>query len=100
MPRTVQLQLSKSSRICERIATDRHGHIVATLFALGANVPRHPPDRRVVEQQGFGHALQNVNQKIVPPDVRELMQQQRLQMLSRQTAERPYWDQYHRTQPA
>ena len=100
MRRAVRFQLRQRARIGEHVARDGDGHIVAAQFALGANVPRHPPDRGVVEQQRFGDALQDVDQIIVPPDVRQLMQQQRLQMLGRQTAERAHRDQHHGTQPA
>src|ERR1700684_539405 len=86
MRRAVRFQLRQSARISERISTDRYGHIVAAQLALGAYVPRHPPDRGMVEQQSFGGALQNVDQIIVPANVRQLMQQQRLQMLRGQTA--------------
>jgi hypothetical protein len=63
--RAARLQLRKGSRIRERISANRYGQIVATQFSLGAIVPRHLPDRGVVEQQGFGDALQDVNQVIV-----------------------------------
>ena len=69
----VRFQLRQRARIRERIARDRNGHIVAAQFALGAKVPRHPPDRGMVEQQSFGDALQHIDQIIVPPDVRQLM---------------------------
>ena len=69
-------------------------------LALGANVPRHPPDRGVVEQERFDNALQDVDQIVVPADVRQLMQQERFQLRGRQTAERPYRDQHHGAQPA
>ncbi len=100
MRRAIRFQLRQRTRIRERITADRDGHIVAAQFALGANVPRYPPDRGVIKQQGFGNALQNVDQIIVPPDMRQLMQQQRLQMLRRKTAERSDRHQHHGTQPA
>ena len=58
-----------------RFAQDVRGEPVGDEFAFDADAVRQPPRGRVVEQQGFGRALQQVHQVIVAADVRELMRE-------------------------
>ena len=80
----VPLSSSRSASACAYaygIAAQADGEIVAAVLALGANPPRQPPDGRVIEQQRLDERLQQVDEIVVPADVRELVRQDRLELL-------------------
>ena len=69
------------------------------MLALLPHAPRHPPRRRVVKQQGLDHGLEDADEVVVPPDVRELVGQQRVELERREPRERGRRDEDHRAQP-
>jgi hypothetical protein len=71
-------------RISDPIAAGLERQIVTAELALGPHLPRHPPDRGVVEEQGFDAGLQQVDEIVVPPDVRELVRQKGFELRGRQ----------------
>ena len=93
-------QLGQRGDVDQPIAAHVHGEIVAAVFALGADLRRHPPHRRVIEQQRLDHRLQQVDEIVVTADVRELVREDRLQLLGRQARERRRRQQHHRLHPA
>jgi hypothetical protein len=84
----------------EPIATHFDREIVTAVFAFRAYLRRYPPRRRVIEQQRFDHRLQQVDQIVVPPHVRELVREDGLQLLVRQTGQGCRGKQDDRLQPA
>ena len=52
------------------------------MFALGANSGGQPPDRGVIEQQRLHNALQDVDEVVLPPDVRKLVRNNNAQLLN------------------
>jgi len=66
---------AQRARVRTRVLRRRHHQIVATELAFGTDAARYPPHGRMVEQQPFDHALRQVHQIIVAPNVRELVQQ-------------------------
>jgi hypothetical protein len=74
--------------------------IVAAQLALGADVSGDPPHSRVIEQQRFANALQQVDQVVMPADVRQFMQEKRFQMSRGQSHERADRNQDLRPKPA
>jgi hypothetical protein len=66
------------------VARDGEGQVVAAVLPLGPDAARHPPGRRVVEEQRLDHALKQVDQVIVAQHVGQLVRQQRFEMCRRQ----------------
>ena len=73
--------------------------VVATMFALAADLFRDPPHGRMVEEQGLDRALQQVDEWIPPVHVGQLMQQQRLDLQAWQTLEHSKRQHEHRPEP-
>ena len=61
-----------------RLAIATSGQVVGDLFALDADPARQPPHDRVVEQQRFDHALQQVDQVVMAADVGQFVRRARL----------------------
>ena len=94
------LEVGQRARVGVRIAAQADREIVAAVLALGANPPRQPPHRRVVEQQRLDQRLQQVDEIVVAADVRELVGEDRLELLRREPGQRARRQQHHRPQPA
>ena len=77
-------QLGERRDIDQAIAADRDRQIVAAVLALGAHFGRHPPHGRVIEEQRLDDRLQQVDEIVVPPHVRELVRENRFELLRRQ----------------
>ena len=59
-------------------------HIIAAMLTLRSHPCRNPPDGRVVKQQGLNDTLHQIQQIVLPHNVRELMRQQSFQLITRQ----------------
>ncbi len=93
-------QRRQRPRVARAIPAGFHGHVVAAVLALNPNATRDPPDGRVIEQQRLHDALKQVDQVVVPPDVRQLVGQDRLDLLRRQPRRRRDGHEDHRPEPA
>ena len=81
-------------------ATQPDRFIVAAQFALDAHPMRHPPYRRVIEEQCLDGHLEDIDQIVVPADVCELVSEDGFELLDRQAHRRGRREKNHRTQPA
>ena len=88
--RTAGFPLGQGLYVGQYVAGDGDGHVVAARFALAAEMSGDPPDRGVVEEQRLGDALQDVDQIIVTPDVREFVHEEGFEVFGRQSAERAH----------
>ena len=70
------------------------------MFAFDANVAAHPPNRRVIEQDGLHCDQHHIYDGIEPADMGKLMQDERVQLLRRQARQCRNRDQDHGPQPA
>ena len=75
-------------------------HIVATVFPLAADFARHPPDGGMVEQQRLDNRLQEVDDVVVAPDVRQFVGEKRLDLRRREARQGRRRQQHHGLQPA
>ena len=82
------------------VATGHDREIVAAVLALGADDPRHPPDRRMIEEQRLDGGLHEVHEVVVAADVRELVRDDGLDLLRREAAEHSARHEKRRLQPA
>jgi len=82
------------------VPADGDRHVVAAVLTLLAHPSRRPPDRRVVEQQRLDRRLQQIHEVVVPPDMRQLVGEQRVELQGRQPDQGARRQQDHRTQPA
>ena len=98
--RTQPFELGERRRVGHRIAAQAHREIVAAVLALDADPARQPPHRRVIEQQRLDERLQQVDEVVVTPDVRELVREDRLELVRRQAGQRARRQQDDRLQPA
>src|SRR4030095_11980152 len=55
------------------IAAGLDHHVVAAVLAFDSNLPRAPPDRRMVEEKRFDERLQHVDEVIMPAHMSELV---------------------------
>jgi len=58
------------------------------MFAFNPYLSAHPPDCRMIEQDGFGRDQHDVCQGIEPTDVSQFMHYQRIQLLRQKSANR------------
>ncbi|KAF7962989.1 hypothetical protein AWV80_14985 [Cupriavidus sp. UYMU48A] len=56
-----------------RLTDDAHGKIIRDVLAFFAEATGQPPDRRMEEKQCLDHALQEVDEVIHAPDMREFV---------------------------
>ena len=68
-------------------AADADREVVAAVFARVADLPRHPPHRRVIEEQRLDDGLREVHEVVVPPHVRELVRDDRFELRHAQAGE-------------
>ena len=80
-------EVGKRLRVSIRIAAQADRKIVAAVLALDADAARQPPDRRMIEEQRLDERLQQVHQVVVAADVRELVREDRFELLRRQPCE-------------
>ena len=99
-PLTKRLEIGKRAGVGDRITTQADGEVVAAVLALRANASRQPPDGGVIEEQRLDERLQEIDQIVVAPDVRELVRQNRLELLGRQAGQRARRHQHDRLDPA
>ena len=83
-----------------RIAAHQDCEIVAAVLALFPDAARYPPHRRMIEEQHFDDALEEVHEVVVAAHVSQLVREQHLELLRRQTGERTGRHEDHGTQPA
>ena len=79
-------EIGQRPGVGDRIAAEADREIVAAVLALDADPPREPPDRGVIEQECLDQRLQEVDQVVVTADVRELVRENRLELLRRSPA--------------
>jgi len=75
--------LFQSSQRCDvlvRIATHRHHQVVTTVFTLRADDAGDPPHCRMVEEEALDYRLQQVHQVVAASDVRQFVQQDRIDL--------------------
>jgi hypothetical protein len=95
-----RFELGQRPRVRDAIAAEGDGEIVAAVFALGPGLARQPPHARMVEEQRLDRGLHQVGEIVVPPHVRQLVSENRLQLVWRQPGERARWHEHHRLEPA
>ena len=71
-------QFCQRRDIDQPVAAHFHRHIVTAVFPFLSHLSGYPPHRGVIEQQGFNHRLQQVDQVIVAPHVCQFVRQDRL----------------------
>jgi len=96
----VLLQRGQRRGVLVRAALRRHYQIVTTVFTFGADHAGNPPDGGVIERQAFHENLQQIHQIIVPPDMRQFVQQDGFHLVGAQTCEQPHRYQDHGTKMA
>ena len=94
------LHRGQGSGVTDAVAGEAHGQVVAAVLALDANLVRDPPDSRVIKTECFYDGLQHVDEVIVPPDVSQLVPQQRFKLFRAQARQGAGWHEDHRPQPA
>ena len=94
------LEIGQRVRVGVRIAAQAHRQIVAAVLALDADPARQPPHRRVIEEQRLDERLQQVDEVVVAADVRQLVREDRLELLRRQSSQRARRKQHDRLEPA
>ena len=82
---TEPLDGGERAGVGDDVAAGSHREIVAAVFALLPDLPADPPDRRVVEEQGLDARLHEVDEIVVPANVRELVGEQELDLIRRQS---------------
>ena len=70
------------------------------MLALYSHLARNQPDQRVIEQNGLDGQLQHIHQVIVATDMRQLMHQQRFEVIRIRSGESGRRNQNHRAEPA
>jgi hypothetical protein len=73
------------ARVDEHVARRADGEVVAGVLALDAHAPGQPPHRRVIKEQGLGHALQEVAEVIVAAYVRQFVREESFELRRAQT---------------
>ena len=86
-------------RVDLAVAAQANRDVVTTVFAFGANPFRKPPYRRVVEEDRFDRALDDVDDVVMPPDVRELMRENGAELFGGKSEDQGNRQQHHRAQP-
>ena len=82
-----RFHVGQRSRVEQRIAAGQHREIVAAVFAFDADDVRHPPHRRVIEEEALDGRLHEIDQIVVTPDVCELVRDDRFDLARRQAGE-------------
>ena len=90
----------KRARVIHGVAANQNSFVVAAVLAFGPNLPAHPPNRRVIEEQRFRGNLEKIHKAIQPADVCQLMRDHRFDLLFGQAAQRPHRQQHDRTKPS
>ena len=83
-PRAQRLEIGQRAGVGDRIAAQADREIVAAVLALDADAARQPPHRGVIEEQRLDQRLQQVDEIVVAADVRELVREDRFELLRRQ----------------
>ena len=93
------LELDERLGVADRVAADGKRDEVAAVLAFAPDARREPPDSGMVEEQRFRERLQQVDEEVVSPDVRELVSEDRFDLRRRQPGERRNGQQNHRPHP-
>ena len=94
------LDRGKRPHIFGFASTSRDCCIVTAILALDTNPPRDHPHRRMIEQHGLGKRLKQIDEVVMPTDVRQLVGQNCVQLRGRQARHQIDRKQNHRPQPA
>jgi hypothetical protein len=86
--------------VCGRVAGDRHGDVVAAQLAFGVDVSRDPPDGWVVEEQRFNHGLGEVHEIVVAADMRQLVEEEGLEVRGGEAGEGARGHEHQGPEPA
>ena len=78
--------------VIDGISARPHGHIVAAQLRFGGNLLRCPPDDRVIEEEGFGDNLNQIDQVVMPFHVGQLVSDDGFELVRRQAHRRPFFD--------
>ncbi len=97
-PQTLEIREGLRVRIGIAAETDRQ--VVAAVFALDPDGTRQPPYGRVIEQQRFDERLDQVDEVVVAPHVREFVGEDRFDLGRRQSGERAHGQQHDGLEPA
>jgi hypothetical protein len=92
-------QLRQGTRIGNGIATHTDGAIITAEFPFVANSRGDPPNCRMVEEKRLDKHLQDVDEVVVSTDVRQLMGDQRFELLRRQTRHNSDRQENHGAEP-
>ena len=94
------LEVGERSRVSVGIAAEADREVIAAVLALDADPAREPPDRRVIEEQRLDERLQQVDEVVVTTDVRELVREDRFELLRPHTRQRARRHQHDRSKPS
>jgi len=97
---TQLLEIDQRPGVGELVSGEFDGDVVAAVLALVADLPRDPPHGGVIEEQGLGDDLEQVDQVVASPDVGQLVGQDALALPDRQTRQRAHRYQHDRLEPA
>jgi hypothetical protein len=67
--------MDERARVVDRAAAGRDREVVAAVLPLDPHALRHPPHRRVVEEQRLCRGLDEVDEVVVAADVGQLVGQ-------------------------
>ena len=94
------LEVGEGFRVSVGIAAEPDREIVAAVLALNADPARQPPYGGVIEEQRLDERLEQVDEVVVTTDVRELMRQDRFELLRPHARQRARRHQHDRPQPS
>ena len=93
-------ELGECPRVVHGFAREPDRNIIAAILALSADVSGKQPDRRVIEQERFDHALTQVHNIIIPTYMSQLVSKHRDKLFPRKSCNGSRWQQHHWLQPA
>ena len=94
------LERRERAGVHDAIGADGDDDVVAAELAFEADAPRQPPDGRVIEEQRLDRALEEIDQVVVPPDVRQLVRENRVELGRREAGQHARRNDNRRTDPA
>ena len=94
------LERRQRAGVDHAIRADGNDDVVAAELTFNADAARQPPDRRVVEEQRLDRALEQVDQIVVPPNVRQLVRKDRVELRRREPRQHAGRNDNRRTDPA
>jgi hypothetical protein len=82
-----QFESLERTRIECAVSHDLDGDVITAILALDPHTSRHPPHRRVKEQDRLDRGLHHVDDVVPPADVGEFVSDDRFKLLRRESAE-------------